>query len=256
MLCLINIDVKHLLLLHMQRTFFSNSNWHIRVSVCLALILFAGSLHAGQYYRYKDESGTTVLNRTIPPALVGNGYDILSEKGRLIKSVPPALTPEQITARDAEIARKERLAAEQARQKKLDDELRQLYSHPNDAARSLKRKVQDIHAVIQVKHSKIKTAQQEIVNKESKAANMQRNGINIPDSLIKQIKSLKKDIVNSKAEIAEMNSEKKKVLNEFDQKIRRLEKITGKQADEYQTFLQDLNSGKNTQAKAEKTAAK
>lgn len=222
------------------------NDWRAKIAAFLACCLFFSQLYAGQLYRYKDESGNLVLNRTIPPALVGKGYDILNEKGRLIKSVPPALTPEQIAARDAEKARQERLAAEAAERKKADNELRQLYSHPNDAVRALKRKVQDIRAVIQVKRSKIESAQKEIVSRESKAANMQRNGINIPDDLIRKIKSLKTSIINSKADISELESEEKNVLAQFDQKIKRLEVITKHKADEYLVFLEKLKNNQLT----------
>lgn len=216
----------------------------IAVGLCLIFLSSAFlSTHAtaAQYYRYKDENGNVVLNRTIPPRFVGKGYEILNDRGRVIETVPPALTPEQIAARDAERERQRQLEEQRLEQERIDEELKQLYSHPDDAVRVLKRRIQDIEGVIQLKESKIESAEREIIKQEGIAANIQRNGRAIPENIIATIKSLKNDIVNARADIKELQAERTKVLAEFDEKIRRLEIITDKQASEYRDWLQQLN---------------
>lgn len=212
--------------------------YHNRFVPALLLLLTMSIADASQLYRYTDERGNVVLNRTIPPEFVGKGYDILNEKGRLIERVPPALTPEQIAARDAEQERQRQLEAQRQEQQRIDDELRQLYSHPDDAVRVLKRRIQDIDGVVQLKRNQIESAEQEIIKQEGIAANIQRNGRAIPDNILSTIKNLKKDIVNAQADIAELKTEREKVLEEFDEKIKRLEVIMQKQATDYHSWLQ------------------
>lgn len=212
--------------------------YHNRFVPALLLLLTMSIADASQLYRYTDERGNVVLNRTIPPEFVGKGYDILNEKGRLIERVPPALTPEQIAARDAEQERQRQLEAQRQEQQRIDDELRQLYSHPDDAVRVLKRRIQDIDGVVQLKRNQIESAEQEIIKQEGVAANIQRNGRAIPDNILSTIKNLKKDIVNAQADIAELKTEREKVLEEFDEKIKRLEVIMQKQATDYHSWLQ------------------
>lgn len=207
----------------------------------LVFVLFASSAVANQLYRYKDESGSVVLGRSIPPELVKNGYDILNSQGRLIEKVAPALTKEQIVARDAELERQKRQAEAEAKQLKIDNELKQLYSHPNDAVRILDRKVSDIKGVIAFQKGQIESARKEIQTQESKAAELQRNGRAIPKRLTDKLVTLKKEIVQSETEIEELQQSMASVLTEFDGKIKRLEVITNKPATDYPALLERLN---------------
>ena len=78
----------------------------LRGPVCCALtlgLLFSGASHAVEYYRYADERGITVINRQgVPPHLIGNGYEVLSEQGRVLRVVPRAPTPEEYRKMQAE----------------------------------------------------------------------------------------------------------------------------------------------------------
>ena len=143
----------------------------------LALLVVASlalPVTAAQLYRYKNEQGNFVLNQTIPAEFVSKGYDILNDKGRVLQHIAPALTPEQISIRDAQVAKEEQRLAEKQKQDTFDQELKQLYSHPNDAVRILKRRVQDIQSVIQIKKRKIESAQSQILNEETDAAARKR----------------------------------------------------------------------------------
>ncbi len=212
--------------------------YHNLLILALLMVLTISTANAGQLYRYTDDQGNTVLNRTIPPQFVGKGYDILNEKGRLIERIPPALTPEQIAARDAERERQRQLELQRQEQQRIDEELRQLYSHPDDAVRVVKRRIQDINGIIELKRNQIESAEQEIIKQEGIAANIQRNGRAIPDNILNTIQSLKKDIINAGADIKELENERTKVLDEFDSKIKRLEIITNKPATDYRDWLQ------------------
>ncbi len=222
-----------------MRQFAFNISVPVLVSCILGLCLNATAM--AQVYRYKDDSGNVVLNRTIPPKYVPNGYDILNDKGRVIERVPPALTPEQIAARDAERERQRIAEEEKARQAAYDNELRQLYSHPNDAVRVLERRIQDIDAVIQLKRGQIESANNQILDQETDAADIQRKGLPVPDRILQKIKLLRSDITNAEADIQELQQEREKVISEFDAKIKRLEMLTKRAASDYPKLLEKLH---------------
>ena len=216
-----------------------------RVACGCALSLVLVSLAwSAQYYRYQDNDGKVVLSLTIPPEFVPKGYDVLNEKGRLVKRVAPALTPEQIAARDAELERQRQLQLAQERQAEADAQLRQLYSHPDDAVRVMSRQASEIIDVIQLERGKIEFAQKEIRTLEERAANLQRKGMAVPDKIDAGIQRLNKEIENSLADIAERESDYTRVLGEFEQTIKRLEIITKKSATTYASTLQSLQEKK------------
>lgn len=202
--------------------------------------IFLSTDAAAQLYRYKDDQGNYVLNQTIPPKYVKKGYDILNNQGRVIRTVAPELTPEQIAARDAALEEERLRKIEAQKQALIDNELKQQFSHPNEAVHVLSRRVVDMQSLIKAKQSRIKTLENNIIEEETRAATRQRQGLRILESTLKQIDKFKSDISINEHDIAEVRSELKNVKAEFDKKIRRLEVITGKEASDYQKLLEDF----------------
>ena len=225
-------------------------NW---LNIVLATMALSVSLcsSAAQLYRYKDDN---VLNQMIPPKYVSKGYDVLNDKGRLIRKVAPALTAQQILVRDTALEQERLIEIERQKQEVKDNELTQLYSHPNDAVRVLSRRIQDILGVIQVKHSNIDTTRNTILEEESKAANRQRKGLSIDQATLVKLDKLKSDILNSQQDILELKDELEKVGVDFDIKIRRLEVVTGKKATDYENIPKpDASSSSDLSANTDKT---
>ncbi len=212
-------------------------------TLCLVLLsVITFSSFAAQFYRYKNENNQLVLTQTLPAQYADKGYDILNEKGRIVKTVPPALTPEEIKARD-EALEKQRLALiEKKKQEAVDEELKQLYSQPNDAVRVLNRHVLDLQGVVGIKQAKIKSLQSQIMDEESRAAERQRKGYTVGEDALEKISSLRKDIVNTEADILELYKKLDKIVKEFDVKIKRLEVITQKKATDYPEVLKFIDA--------------
>lgn len=200
------------------------------------------SVSAGQLYRYKNEQGLMVLTQTLPAEYASNGYEILNEKGRVIKVIPPALTPEEIAERDAALERERLANLEKQKQAKIDEELKILYSHPNDAVRVLERRIQDFKGLIEVKKAKINNLQIQVSDEEAAAAARQRRGLPVTEESLNKIASLQKEAARNKTDIEELNKDIAKLLIEFDEKIKRLEVITGQVASDYPALLDALKS--------------
>ena len=215
-------------------------------SVSLLVLVMGLSLsissHAANLYRYKDENGVTALGLSVPPHLVRNGYEVLGSNGRVIQVVPPALTAEEIAKRDAEEAERIRLAQEAEKRKEKDQALLKLYSHPDDAVRVLKRKLQDIEDFIALKKGNIAVVEGQLEQEEARAANMERTGKAIPESVLNKISQQKEKIKDIQGEIEAKRNEVPALENEFDQIIRRLELITNKKAANYPFENSSLSS--------------
>lgn len=214
-----------------------------RTFVMLILSATCLSLSAAQLYRYKDEQGLFVLSQTLPAEYASQGYDILNEKGRVIQTVAPALTAEEIMARDAELERERQAQIAKQKQDKIDEELKQLYSEPNDAVRVLSRRVQDIKGLIDVKNNKIKNLKLKIADQEAQAADRQRRGFPVSEDAFSKLQTLQREIDHNLADIVELHKDIEKLVSLFDEKIKRLEVITKKSASNYPAFLESLKDG-------------
>ena len=55
----------------------------------------ASTAGAAELYRYINDKGVTVLDRSVPPQYVGRGYEVLDKDGRVKQVIPAALSPEE-----------------------------------------------------------------------------------------------------------------------------------------------------------------
>jgi len=121
----------------------------ITAAAVMALSL-VGTAEAAMY-RYTDENGRMVISNTIPQEATKRGYDILGNNGRVVETIPPAPTDEEIAAREAEKQRQKELAAQQEQ----DRQLLKRYSHPDQAVRAMYRKTRELEGLIQLKRGNI-----------------------------------------------------------------------------------------------------
>lgn len=85
---------------------------------------------AVELYRYVNDKGVVVLDRQgVPPQYIGKGYQVLNDQGRVIRTVPPAPTAEELRQRKAAQA-----------QASSDAQLLRLYSSLEDVDRARERR--------------------------------------------------------------------------------------------------------------------
>lgn len=181
-----------------------------------------------EMYRYKDDNGKTVLGNTLPREARSKGYEILNNNGRVIETVPPAPTEEEIAERkrQKELERKRR--EQKRQQEKIDKRLLRQYSSPDDAARALHRKLRERFSTIKLKIGNIKSLNSQIADEQNRAANMERSGKEVPDSLREKMKRLRNEKSDVMAEIQQELDEVETTRDEFRGRINRLEELTDK----------------------------
>jgi predicted RNase H-like nuclease (RuvC/YqgF family) len=174
-------------------------------------------------YRYTDENGQIVISSTIPQEATKRGYDILSNNGRVIETIPPAPTEEEIAAREAEKQRQKELAE----QREQDRALLKRFSHPDQAVKAMHRKVRELEGLIQLKRGNISVISSQLDNEQSRAANMERAGREIPEGTLEKIRRLEAQIRDIEREIASQTQEIDELRKAFEDDIERLEEVTG-----------------------------
>lgn len=201
--------------------------------VSLALAVFVSSAHAGIMYRYKDGQGRTVMAATVPPEIVPKGYEVLNAQGRVVEKVPPALTAEQIRARDEAIEKKAREEEARKAQEAADQKLLKQYGTPETVVNLLKRRLSEIDAVIVSREASIEASKSSIAENEERAAEAQRNGRKVPLRVTQELEKSRADIAKAQSVIFEKKTDRQAITKEFSAIIQRLEVLTGKKAPDY-----------------------
>ena len=179
-------------------------------------------------YRYTDQAGNPVISHTLPQEASQRGYEILTSNGRVIETVPAALTEAQRAAKEA--AEQERLAEleRQAQQRKADRQLLRSFSHPDDVVRALERKLDQMRSLIKLKEGNIANARSQIRQEQARAADAERSGREIPAEIIRKIETLYEEIGETEAEIAQQEQAIASTLGQYKAKAARVEELTDK----------------------------
>lgn len=192
-------------------------------ATALALALGFSTQVAANMYRYTDENGQIVISSTIPQEATKRGYDILSNNGRVIETIPPAPTEEEIAAREAEKQRQKELAE----QREKDRALLKRFSHPDQAVKAMHRKIRELEGLIQLKRGNISVLSSQLDSEQSRAANMERAGREIPEATLEKIRRLESQIRDIEREITSQTQEIEELRKAFEADIERLEEVTG-----------------------------
>jgi len=197
-----------------------------KASVFAALIALglttSATVQAGMY-RYTDDNGQLVISNTIPQEATKRGYQIISDSGRVIETIAPAPTAEELAAREAAKERKQ----QQEAQLEQDRLLLKRFSHPDQAVRAMHRKVQELEGLIALKRGNISVLTSQLDNEQRRAAEMERAGRKVPDATLKKIYRLEGQVRDIEREIAAQRLEIDAVAKRFISDIERLEEITG-----------------------------
>lgn len=198
------------------------------IAVSAVAAMMAATVAEARMYRYTDENGQVVISNSIPQEASKRGYDILSKNGRVIETIDPEPTEEEIAAREAEEQRK----LEEERQRELDRKLLERFSHPDEAVRAMHRKIRELQGLNQLKKGNISVIDSQLDSEQSRAANLERSGRDIPEATLEKIRRLESQIREIEREINSQNADIKELREEFEKDIEQLEEITGEERTE------------------------
>lgn len=193
----------------------------------MASLVLVSLADAARLYRYRNDDGNIVLDSRIPKQFVSKGYDILDDKGRVIKHIPRALN-------EAEIAEKNRLdalvlAAEEAQAQALerDKMLLRQYTVVEDVVRARDRKVQALEALVQTARASIARLLTEKQSQQGRAAKLERQDRKVPDNIVKAIAGIDKQIAQLTKKIGTRQQQQELTRAGYDNDISRLKELLG-----------------------------
>jgi hypothetical protein len=166
-------------------------------------------------YRYVDSRGLTVMDtQGVPPEYVGKGYEVLNQRGRVIRVVPPAPTADEI--RQAQAAK---LQAD------ADAQLTHLYSSLVDMDRARNRRLAELDALIAVAQGNIQGLAAQQATLQTQAADQERAGHQVPKELLDQMDDLRGQQQSINGDIQRYQTARQLADVQFAQDRARLQKL-------------------------------
>lgn len=211
-----------------------SSHW-VKIGLFLIAIVLcpAGSAKEMTLYRYKDKDGHPVITSTLPSDVAEQGgYDIISSRGNVLETVPPAKTKEEI-AKDAQNIEKEKEAQKQAEvaskqaaiQAKKDEILLKSFTNEQDIIRSRDEKIASIEVLEEISKENITRLQKQLDDAKNAVQKHQNTGQQIPESLQKTIEESQRQINDNLAFLTRKKAEKDEIHTKYQELISRFREI-------------------------------
>lgn len=165
-----------------MHTAFSPFKAKRQLGLLLAVLTFYGAFAVAQVqelYRYKDENGTEVINHFIPPKYAQNGYEILNNRGDVIRIIAPAPTQEELSKRHII---------------KEFEKLYRRYRSIDEIERAKQRGIVSIESSIAILRSNITMLDDELDGQIERAATAERQGRDVPNHVLELIDSTKVEL--------------------------------------------------------------
>ena len=187
----------------------------------LAALAAAPATSAVTYYRYTNDEGSTVVDDHVPPQHVKKGYEVLNDKGVVIKVIPRELSPEEQQIADAQKKLEERAKAEELRLREWDESLLLRYSTVEDIEAAQKRALMDLKIRVSILKGNKRSLKQQVENYQSQAAEMERLGREVDVDRLRAIEDLQQEITTTDRAIADRELEIQKVNEAYTADIAR-----------------------------------
>ena len=172
------------------------------------------ALPPGALYRYRTETGDLVITSVLPEKAIYLGYDIIDNRGRLLRVVEAAKPEEE-----------RRQMQEEMRLRQQDAQLQRLYPTPEDAERARDRQLASLRLGIDYARGIITQLDGKLAGEVARAAESERAGRAVPEAVQANIDLYTRQIREQEDKIVAIEQDMEAVHEEFAPIIRRLEAI-------------------------------
>ncbi len=203
----------------------------LRRTLVLALAMIVwGSGHAANLYRYENDEGKIVYDDRVPPDIVHKGYTVLSEEGRVVRVVPPQLTPQERKVRDAELARQKAERRRLEDRRASDKELLRLYKSVGDVKRARDRKLEALGGAIRLRRENLNRLLRQKSSVETHAGELERGGLPVSVEVMKNLRIVDEQIAEQHNEIESRERTQDAVRVQFEKDIARVKELLDRSA--------------------------
>lgn len=166
------------------------------------------------YYRYVNDQGVKVLDSSIPPRYIRNGYEVVSLSGEILRVVDPAPS-------EAEAERITRERQMKLEQDKADTLIRRRYSNLSDIEAVRKRSLLELQNNIDILQGNLTSTRMQIEQRQAQAAAAERSGREVSSDLLKGLTDLQEEERDIELQIKQRQMEYQSLSDKFDQDRRR-----------------------------------
>jgi hypothetical protein len=213
---------------HLMRKYCQNFTLLIIISILAMPLCFAETT----LYRYKDKDGHPVITSTLPPEVADQGYEIISPRGNVIETIPPAKNKEQL-AKEQEALEKQKQEAIKAEndrkqaaiQAKKDDILLKSFTNEQDIARSRDEKLASIEVLVEITNENISRLKKQLNDAKISKTAYEKSNQPVPDSLKKTIEESQRQISDNQAFLERKEIEKQEITRKYQSLIDRFQKL-------------------------------
>lgn len=223
------------------------NNW-IKITCAIGLFALAHGSFANDtfYYRYKDTDGHQVISSTLPPDAADLGYEIISPRGNVIKTILPAKSKEEIAAdqKALEVKRQADLKVIEDKkheelQAKKDDILLKSFSNEEDIVRSRDEKIASIQVLEQIMHENMTRLNNQLKSAKETKTSLEKAGHVVPESLKKTITDSERQIKDNEAFLQRKKVEIENIQTKYQGLITRFHEINKNQAQPQSTPVEE-----------------
>ena len=193
----------------------------IAISGFFLTLLAAGTLEAGQLYRYTNDEGVAVVAYQVPPEHVAKGYEVLNDKGVLIDVVPRSLSEKERSSMNAEERLARQSAEERKRLQEWDRSLLLRYSSVADIEAARDRALRDLRIRVSILKGKQRSLRQQVENYQAQAADQERRDQPVSPAHLQAIEDLRREMGQAERSLVERKREISEVVASYERDIER-----------------------------------
>ncbi|TAN05671.1 MAG: DUF4124 domain-containing protein [Rhodanobacteraceae bacterium] len=211
----------------MRRTVFSLLPVAL-LAVVLAVPAAAGNPTPTEHYRWKDTAGVVHFSDTIPASALAGGYEVVDDKGRVVRTVARELTPAERRVAEAEAARA--AAAKRAAQQQSMEDAQMLAAYPTDTAlvQSQQAQLKQIEASLATLQANLASQEDSLTELLSHAADLEHAKKPLPPYVGKQIASQRDTVNNERAALAQRRADLARTKARFAAQLQRYRSLRAK----------------------------
>lgn len=180
-----------------------------------------------EFYRYRNAEGNVVVDHRVPPEYVAGGYEVLSDRGVVLRVVPRI--PSEVERADViEQQRREAAAQEEEeRLRKWDESLLLRYSSMADIESARDRALRDLRVRVTILQGNRHGLRQQVESHQARAADLERRGSEVDEALTKAIEDSQREIGLVERQIAEHEREVTEAEKSFAADMQRFSRLEG-----------------------------
>lgn len=200
--------------------------------ISLCIIKPVSAIEAGNYYRYKDSQGNTVMSNNLPPDAANQGYEVISPRGNVLEKIPPRKSEQELVKEIAEKEKREALdqKRETERQKALeqaqkDEILLKSFSSEADITRSRDDKIAAIEVLETITKDNIKRLEKQLSEANQMVTTLEQKKSVVPVGLKKTIADTQRQIRENQIFLENKAIEKENIHKSYQDLINRFQQL-------------------------------